>query len=178
MFGEVRARCAHELALLGATAPEVETIPAIRFSEAKQIAGGEGDDLSPGEERALSEWAAAEHGSELLFVTHYPSAKRPFYAMDTPGDPAVTDSFDLLFRGTEITTGGQRIHEPGALQDKIRARGMDPDSFAFFWAAHRSGLPPHGGFGMGLERLTALVCGEDNVRDASLFPRDANRLAP
>ena len=178
MFAEVRRHCAHELALLGVSVPEVGSIPAIQFAEAKRITGGEGDDLSPGEERALGEWALAEHGSELLFVTHYPSAKRPFYAMDSAEDPSVTDSFDLLFRGTEITTGGQRIHEANVLEAKIRARGMAPEGFGFFLEAHRCGLPPHGGFGLGLERLTALLCGVDNVRDASLFPRDANRLAP
>ena len=111
-------------------------------------------------------------------MTHYPSAKRPFYAMDTPGEPTVTDSFDLLFRGTEITTGGQRIHQAEVLEAKIWARGMNPEGFAFFLEAHRCGLAPHGGFGLGLERLTALLCGVDNVRDATLFPRDANRLAP
>ncbi|MBX2797356.1 MAG: aspartate--tRNA(Asn) ligase [Myxococcales bacterium] len=178
MMQQLEQDCSHELALLEIELPEVHTIPALRFAEAKKITGGTGHDLAPAEEAALGRWAQSEHGSQWLYVTHYPTAKRPFYAMDTPGEPSVTDSFDLLFRGTEITTGGQRIHDPGELEAKIRSRGMDPAGFAFFLQAHRCGLPPHGGFGLGLERMTALLCGIDNVRDATLFPRDAHRLTP
>jgi nondiscriminating aspartyl-tRNA synthetase len=178
MFAEVGARCAHELALLGATLPDTERVVAIPFAEVKAWTGDNEPDLSPAEERDVCERARREVGAELVFVTGYPSSKRPFYALDRPDDPTVTESFDLLLRGMEITTGGQRIHDPAMLRAKLRARGMDPDAFASFLEAHDCGLPPHGGFGLGLERLTALVCGLDNVRDAALFPRDAHRLAP
>lgn len=181
MFAAVRERCGWALALLGISVPELDedgVIPAIPFAEVKRRTGDTDHDLSPAEEQQVSAWALAETGSELVFVTRYPSSKRPFYAMDSPDDPTVTESFDLLFRGVEITTGGQRIHDPDALEAKIRARGLDPAAFAHFLAGHRHGLPPHGGFGLGLERLTARLCGLDNVRDAALFPRDAHRLVP
>jgi nondiscriminating aspartyl-tRNA synthetase len=178
MFARVRERCAPELSLLGLALPDTERVVAIPFAEVKAWTGDSEPDLSPAEERAVCDRALDELGAELVFVTRFPSSKRPFYAMDSPDDPTVTESFDLLLRGTEITTGGQRIHDPEVLRAKLRARGMDPDAFGFFLEAHDCGLPPHGGFGLGLERLTAQLCGLDNVRDASLFPRDAHRLTP
>ncbi|MEQ1502103.1 MAG: aspartate--tRNA(Asn) ligase [Myxococcota bacterium] len=178
MLDAVRRDCAHEVALLGITLPALGPIPVIPFAAVKARTGDTDHDLSPSEEQAVSAWIRAETGSDWVFVTGYPSSKRPFYAMDDPADPRSTVSFDLLFRGVEITTGGQRIHELPTLEAKLRRRGMDPAAFAFFTAAHRHGLPPHGGFGLGLERLTARLCGLDNVRDATLFPRDLHRLAP
>jgi nondiscriminating aspartyl-tRNA synthetase len=178
MFDEVRARCAGELALLGATLPAADRVVAVRFAEVKAWTGDDQPDLSPAEERAVCERAHRETGAELVFVTGFPSSKRPFYTLDHADDPKITESFDLLLRGTEITSGGQRIHDAEMLRSKLRARGMDPADFEFFLEAHDCGLPPHGGFGLGLERLTALLCGLDNVRDAALFPRDAHRLTP
>ena len=113
-----------------------------------------------------------------MFVTHYPSKKRPFYAMDDPDDPRYTLSFDLLFRGMEVTTGGQRVHDYAAQVAKMEERGMDPAGFESYLMIHRYGMPPHGGLGIGLERLTMKLCGLDNVRYASLFPRDRSRLEP
>ena len=178
MFDAVRARCAHEVALLGIELPEVTEIPVLTFAECKRWSGDTDTDLSPSEEVEISRRVKEQTGSDLVFVTRFPSSKRPFYVMDDALDPTVTASFDLLFRGVEITTGGQRIHDPEVLERKMRARGMDPEAFAFFTMAHRHGLPPHGGFGLGLERLAARLCGIDNVRDATLFPRDAHRLTP
>ncbi len=178
-FGRVRQTCGHALELLGASVPEVVCVPAIPFAEAKaRIGGSATPDLSPAEEQALCRSVCEETGSELVFVTHYPSSKRPFYTMDVPGSEHETCSFDLLFRGVEITTGGQRIHEREALVAKLAARGMNPDAFAFFHATHGYGLPPHGGLGMGLERLTAQLLGLANIREACLFPRDRSRLTP
>ena len=175
----VQEACGRELALLGAEVPEVASIPAVPFDEARALIGaGPGDDLAPADEAAIGALVKAETGSDFVFVTHYPSTKRPFYAMDDPADPTRTVSFDLLFRGVEITTGGQRIHEAEALVAKLRARGLDPDAFAFFHQVHAYGLPPHGGFGMGLERLTQHLLGLAQIKDATLFPRDRNRLAP
>lgn len=178
MFDAVRTRCPHEVALLGVTLPDVSEIPVLTFAECKSWSGDTDTDLSPSEEVEISRRVEAETGSDFVFVTRFPSSKRPFYVMDDAVDPTVTASFDLLFRGIEITTGGQRIHDPAVLERKMSARGMDPEAFAFFTVAHTHGLPPHGGFGLGLERLAARLCGLDNVRDATLFPRDAHRLAP
>ena len=119
-----------------------------------------------------------EWGSDFVFVTHYPSKKRPFYAMDDPEDPRYTLSFDLLFRGLEITTGGQRIHDYKMLTDKITARGMTEEGMEQYLATFKHGMPPHGGLGIGLERLTMQLLGEDNVRETTLFPRDLSRLEP
>lgn len=137
-----------------------------------------GHDFEPEEERLLSEIILQETGSDLVFVTHYPSDKRPFYAMDDPENPEETLSFDLLFRGLEITTGGQRIHDYDMQVEKMRKRGMEIENFESYLTIHRHGMPPHGGLGLGLERLTARLLGFDNVRQASLFPRDIHRLEP
>ena len=126
----------------------------------------------------MCELIQKETGSEFVFVTHYPSAKRPFYAMDTPGNPEVTESFDLLFRGLEVTTGGQRIHNCAQQIEKMERRGMNPEDFESYLMLHRYGAPPHGGLGLGLERLTARLLGMENVRQAALFPRDIHRLTP
>lgn len=184
-LSNVQAQCGPELALLGASLPSAEAIPCIRFAQAKEwIARETGTpiidpfDFTPEEEQKLCRLVQAETGSEWVFVTHYPSCKRPFYAMDDPENPEVTLSFDLLLRGMEVTTGGQRIHDYNAQVAKMRARGMTLAPFESYLAAHRTGLPPHGGFGIGLERLTAKLCGFDNVRRGCLFPRDTKRLEP
>ncbi|MCD8216790.1 MAG: aspartate--tRNA(Asn) ligase, partial [Clostridiales bacterium] len=119
-----------------------------------------------------------EYDADFVFVTHYPSKKRPFYAMDDPADPTYTLSFDLLFRGLEITTGGQRIHDYHELLAKIAARGMETEGMEHYLAAFKHGMPPHGGLGIGLERLTMHLIGEENVREVTLFPRDLSRLEP
>ena len=119
-----------------------------------------------------------EYDADFVFVTHYPSKKRPFYAMDDPSDEKFTLSFDLLFRGLEITTGGQRIHDYKMLTDKITARGMTEEGMEQYLATFKHGMPPHGGLGIGLERLTMQLLGEDNVRETTLFPRDLSRLEP
>ena len=111
-------------------------------------------------------------------MTHYPTKKRPFYAMDDPDDPKHTLSFDLLFRGMEVTTGGQRIHDYAMQVEKMERLHMDVSDFESYLMAHKNGLPPHGGLGIGLERLTMKLIGENNIREATLFPRDINRLIP
>ncbi|MCM1057950.1 MAG: OB-fold nucleic acid binding domain-containing protein [Firmicutes bacterium] len=138
----------------------------------------ESHDFDPEEEKRLSEMIFQKTGSEFVFVTHYPSDKRPFYAMDDPENPEETLSFDLLFRGLEITTGGQRIHDYGMQVEKMKSRGMDVEAFESYLMIHKHGMPPHGGLGIGLERLTARLLYFDNVRQASLFPRDIHRLEP
>ena len=175
---ELRAKCIREFALLGAEIPKVpKDIPALSLREAQRTLGAPPEpDLEPEQERALCEWSKREHGSDFIFVTHFPTAKRPFYTYRDESDPTYTKGFDLLFRGVEITTGAQRIHDYNTLVASLRDKGLDPDKFSFYLQAFKYGLPPHGGFGMGLERLTAKLLGLGNVKEATLFPRDLNRI--
>ncbi|MDQ3340720.1 MAG: aspartate--tRNA(Asn) ligase [Myxococcota bacterium] len=177
--------CAPELALLGAQVPTVPEIPVIDFLEARErIATALGEqhraepDLAPEGERWLGEWARAEHGSDFVFVTGYPLAKRPFYTHPDPARPAQSNSFDLLFRGTELVTGGQRLHRYADYEVALAARGMSPEPIAHYLEAFRAGMPPHGGFAIGLERFVMQLLGLPNIRLATLFPRDIDRLAP
>ena len=174
-----------ELSILKIDLPDAEKIPAVRFDEAKELAAQKYQrrirnpyDLEPEEESLIGRYFKEEYDADFVFVTHYPSKKRPFYAMDDPKDPRFTLSFDLLFHGLEVTTGGQRIHDYRMLMEKIHARGMETEGMEQYLDAFRYGMPPHGGLGIGLERLTMQLLGEDNVREACLFPRDMNRLEP
>lgn len=181
----LREEYAFEMGLLQVELPKLEEIPAIKFSDAKALVRertgrepGECHDFEPEEERQLSEIMFQETGSEFVFVTHYPASKRPFYAMEDKENREETLSFDLIFRGMEITTGGQRIHDYDMQVEKMRRLGMSVEDFESFLMMHKHGMPPHGGLGLGLERFTARLLGFDNVRQASLFPRDINRLTP
>ena len=181
----IKDEYADDVARLGIEIPDVNFIPCLRFDEAKRLAAEKYGrpirdpyDLEPEEEHNIGRYAKEELGSDFVFITHYPSKKRPFYAMDDPEDPKFTLSFDLLFRGMEVTTGGQRVHEYQAQVDKMLARDMHPEEFKSYLMIHKHGMPPHGGLGIGLERLTARLCGLDNVRYACLFPRDLSRLEP
>ena len=176
---------AEELALLGIELPDASRIPALPFREAKERAAQrygyrirDPYDLEPEEEQKISQMVREDTGSDFAFITHYPAKKRPFYAMDDPQDARYTLSFDLLFRGMEVTTGGQRIHDYAQQVAKMEDRGMDPAEFESYLMIHKHGMPPHGGLGIGLERLTMQLCGLDNVRKACLFPRDRTRLEP
>jgi nondiscriminating aspartyl-tRNA synthetase len=184
MVAEVSARAAAAVALLAVELPAVPPeIPAVDFAEAQRlIEAGTGDavvgepDLAPAHERWLGDWARREHGSELLFVVGYPMAKRPFYTHPDPDRPGFSNSFDLLFRGVELVTGGQRLHRH---DDYLAALdGTDLAPLDGYLAAFRHGMPPHGGFALGLERWVARLCGAANVREVALFPRDMTRLAP
>ncbi len=174
-----------ELELLSVKLPKLDSIPSIKFMEAKELIAikynrsiQDYEDFEPEEEKLLSEIILNETGSEFVFVTHYPTKKRPFYAMEDPANPLETLSFDLLFRGLEITTGGQRIHDYKEQLHKIKQRGMNPELFESYLMIHKYGIPPHGGLGLGLERFTSKLLNQDNVRLSTLFPRDINRLTP
>jgi nondiscriminating aspartyl-tRNA synthetase len=163
--------------------PDNGMFPHMKLREAQELIKKETGadktnepDLEPEDERWLCEYAKENLNSDFIFITHYPVSKRPFYTMEDPEDLGFTKSFDLLFRGVEITTGGQRVHDLAVLKQKIQEKGLETDKFDFYLQAFRFGIPPHGGWGMGLERLTAKFCGVANVKEATLFPRDINRI--
>jgi nondiscriminating aspartyl-tRNA synthetase len=186
IFEHLAERYPAEVSLLHARLPTIpESIPHLHFSAAKELIfqrhgvdeRGE-PDLSPQEERWLGEWAQAEWGSDFLFVTGYPMSKRPFYTHADPARPAYSNSFDLLFRGTELVTGGQRLHRYGDYLAALERAKLPVAPFATYLEAFRYGMPPHGGFAIGLERLLMQLLGTQNVRLTTLFPRDLNRLTP
>ena len=177
-----------EIDLLGATMPTMPDtpFPIIKLTEAQEIIKTQfGDDcvgepdLTPEHERQIGEYALKEYKSDFIFITHYPTAKRPWYTYDDADDPGYTKSFDLLFRGIEITSGGQRVHKYDELVRKIKEKlpNIDPEKeFSFYLQAFKYGMPPHGGMGLGLERLTAKILGLPNAKEAAIFPRDRNRI--
>lgn len=176
---------AREFALMEATLPLVPEgqFPTMTLKEAQELIKKEtgadkvgAPDLDPEDERWLCSYANEHLQSDYVFVTHYPTSKRPFYTMDDPEVPGMTKSFDLLFRGVEIVSGSQRIHDHDALVQKMESKGLDPAKFSFYLQAFKYGIPPHGGTGLGLERLTQKMLGLENVKEASLFPRDMNRI--
>jgi nondiscriminating aspartyl-tRNA synthetase len=169
---------------LEAHVPNVpDIIPSLKLREAQKIIKehygeecSEEPDLAPQHERWIGEYAEKELGSDFIFITHFPGDKRPMYTMDDEDDIGYTKGFDLLFRGLEINTGGQRVHEYDMLVNKMKKRNLNPELFSFYLQAFKYGMPPHGGFGMGLERLTAQLLGLQNVKEATLFPREINRI--
>ncbi|TAH74985.1 MAG: aspartate--tRNA(Asn) ligase [Anaerolineaceae bacterium] len=184
-LAELKERYVYELDLLKVSLPDVSAIPSIKFMEAKELISNkynrtikDYEDFEPEEEKLLSEIIKKEYGSEFVFVTHYPTSKRPFYALEDPNNNEETLSFDLLFRGLEITTGGQRIHDYKKQLAKMKRLNMNARLFESYLMMHKYGMPPHGGLGLGLERFTSKLLNQDNVRLATLFPRDINRVTP
>jgi len=162
-----------------------ERFPVLHFAEALELLASDfGDgvrtepDFAPAHERWLGEWALRVHGSDFLFIVGYPMQKRPFYTHPDPGRPGHSRGFDLLFRGLETVTGGQRLHRSEDYEAVMRERHVDPTPFASYLEAFRYGMPPHGGFAIGLERWVQQLIGASNLRETTLFPRDLNRLVP
>ena len=159
-----------------------ESIPTFKLREAQEILESKGfkclgeSDLEPEHEKILCQYAKEELQSEFVFITHYPVSKRPFYTKEDENDKGFTKSFDLLFRGLEITTGGQRINDYQTLLDNIQKWGLKAESFEYYLQAFKYGMPPEGGLAIGLERLTAQLLNINNVKLATLFPRDINRI--
>jgi nondiscriminating aspartyl-tRNA synthetase len=158
-------------------------VPTIDFVEAQQLIESDtgesvvGEpDLAPAHERWLGEWARREHGSEFVFVVGYPMVKRPFYTHPDPSRPESSNSFDLLFRGLELVTGGQRLHHYDDYLSVLDGQDLAP--FEGYLEAFRHGMPRHGGFAIGLERWIARLTHATNVREVTLFPRDLHRLTP
>jgi aspartyl-tRNA synthetase len=159
--------------------------PRISLQEAKQLlhdrghaAPGADDDLDPPSERALSQIVAELHGHEFAFVTDYPTSVRPFYHMRHEHDPALTKSFDLLWRGIELTTGAQREHRHDRLVAQAQQKGVETGPIGYYLDFFRYGAPPHGGFGFGLTRLLMQLLGQDNVREVTFLYRGPHRLLP
>ena len=173
-----------ELKLFSATTPPLPVkIPQLKMREAQQIIfertgrdNREEPDLEPEDEKEICRYAFGKYGSELIFITHYPTKKRPFYTFPDPQDPEYTCSFDLLGRGLEWVTGGQRINDYQQLLENVKKRGNKPADFELYLQAFRFGMPPEGGFAIGAERVTMQILGLNNLREASLFPRDMERI--
>jgi nondiscriminating aspartyl-tRNA synthetase len=165
-------------------APTDVPFPRLTFVEAQQLyferTGNDErhePDLSPAAERELCAWASETVGTDLIFITDWYTSKRPFYAFPNEDNPKLTNTFDLLCAGTEITSGGQRRHTYESMLEGIRLKKMNPSSFEDYLSIFKYGMPPHGGFGMGLERLTMTLLKLKNIREASLFPSDTKRIA-
>lgn len=183
MLLNVKIECKKELEMLNADVPVIgNEIPVVRLSKALDILkkeyGKDGltEDLDPEGEKMIGQYAKKKYNSDFIFLTHYPRSKRPMYTM--PAEENLTHSFDLLFRGLEITTGGQRIHDYDMLVSNMIYKGLNPEDFSTYLDTFKYGMPPHGGLAIGLERLTAQLLKLRNVRDASLFPRDRERITP
>ena len=189
VFEAVASRNADDLAAWGATVPSPESVaasPIIAHDEAIAIAAAELEragssskkayEISPEVERLICAWSARERGSELVFINEFPRRHRPFYTY--PMDAARTMSFDAIFRGLEITTGGRRHNEYKALLDVLPKFGLKAEDLSDYLAVFKYGCPPHGGFAIGCERLTQKILGLQNVKEASLFPRDRKRVRP
>ena len=162
----------------GTSVPQVpDKIPVLTLREAQTILSvSEEPDLEPEHERAICEWAKSERGSDFVFITRYPTAKRAFYTYEDPSEAPFSRGFDLLFRGLEINSGAQRIHDYAQLIERMQERGLDPKKFSFYLEAFKYGMPPHGGSSTGLERFTARMLELPNVKEATAFPRDMTRI--
>jgi nondiscriminating aspartyl-tRNA synthetase len=184
IFEAVEKNNKKELELFGVEVPRTaEKLPRMKLSEAQEIIKERTGrditsepDLSPEDEREICKWATEEHGSELVIITHYPTSKRPFYTFPDTDNPELTNSFDLLGRGVEWFTGGQRINDYQQLMEGLSKKGLDKKDFEIYLQAFEYGMPPEGGFAIGAERVTMHILGLSNIREASLFPRDMERV--
>ena len=184
LFNNIKDNFVDDLNALGISLDIPENIPRVHFLEAMDILNSMGvkdmeeGDISPAGEKALCEYFEKESNSSFVYVIGYPIKKRPMYTMPDERLPGYTRSFDLLYKGIEITTGGQRIHDYHRLRDNIVEFGFNPGDYKDYLSIFKFGMPPHGGLGMGLERLTMKMMNLKNIREASLFPRDITRISP
>jgi nondiscriminating aspartyl-tRNA synthetase len=186
VFDHIRTNGAEYLALYNAEIPEVPAeIPSIKLADLRKLVKEKYDytipestDIDPEGERLASRWAKEEHNSDFVFVTNYYWADKPFYTMPSDSEQDETEGFDLLFRGTEIATGSQRIHDYKMLIENMKAKGVKPAGMEFYLDTFKFAMPPHGGWGLGSERIIQLILGLGSVKEAVLFPRDVKRLNP
>ena len=184
-FEQTAKQCSREFELLNVDF-KIPKIPfgRIKYADAIDLLNEYGknltisDDLDPESEQILGEVFPEKLGTNMVFITHYPLELRPAYTMPSLEDEGMTESFDLTYKGMEITTGGQRIHLYDLLVERFKAKGFDPDAFSFYLDPFKYGAPPHGGLGLGVERLTMQLLGLENIREAALLPRDRERLTP
>jgi nondiscriminating aspartyl-tRNA synthetase len=179
----IARNCGAEIKKYNAKVPKIKIIPRMKLTEALQILDKEygkkmeGIDIDPEGERLICEYVKKKYKSDFVFLTHYPANIRPFYTMPS-ADPQFTESFDLLFRGMEIATGGQRIHDYKKLVENMKKYKLDPGDFKHYLDIFRYGMPPHGGWGLGSERIVQKILGLASVKEAVLYPRDVKRLTP
>lgn len=185
LSGRLKENNAKDFEISGAAIPEISAIPKMTLEEAQAIIEKEYKkeclglpDLDPEHEKMICEYVKKNEGCDYVFVTHFPAKKKPFYIMDDAEHIGKSLSFDLLFRGIEISSGGQRNHNYEVQVEKFKKMGYDPESFKDYLSIFKYGMPPHGGWSIGLERITMKMLGLSNVREASLFPRDRHRLTP
>ncbi len=178
VVAEVGKTHAGVFARLGTTIPKLgKAFPVLTLREAQQILGvSEAPDMEPEDERRICEWALKEHDSDFVFITRFPTTTRAFYTYEDSSEAPYSRGFDLLFRGLEINSGSQRIHNYDEMITRLETRGLDPKKFSFYLQAFKYGMPPHGGCSTGLERFTARMLELANIKEASAFPRDLNRI--
>ena len=184
IFGQVEEKCQKELALYGATLPKLaDKIPLIKLRDAQQIIYErtsrdvrEEKDLAPEDEREICRWSAEKHHSDLVFVSHFLTKKKPFYVYPDPVDPTFALSVDLIGRGVEWSSGGQRLNDYQQIRDNLKEWGLKEEEVTLYLQSFRYGVPPLGGFALGAERVTMHILGLKNVREASMFPRDMERI--
>ena len=184
IFEKVQEKCGPELAMFDATLPQLpKKIPVVKLREAQEIifqrTGRDcrvEKDLAPEDEREICAYAKEKLGSELIFVSHFISAKKPFYVYPDPADPTYAFSVDLLGRGVEWSSGGQRLHNYDEILDHVKKWGLKPEDIELYLQSFRYGVPPLGGFALGAERMTMHILGLKNIREASMFPRDMERI--
>jgi nondiscriminating aspartyl-tRNA synthetase len=180
---EIAQNCQIELAMYGAQILSVEKIPRMKLTEALDILDKEYGkkmetvDIDAEGERLICEWVKKNHNCDFVFLTHYPTNIRPFYSMPS-ADPQYTDTFDLLFMGVEIASGGQRIHDYTQLIASMKKHKLNPEDFKHYLDIFKYGIPPHGGWGLGSERIVQKILGLGSIKEAILFPRDVKRLTP
>jgi nondiscriminating aspartyl-tRNA synthetase len=184
LYKHLKETCSEELKIFNVELPDELNIPRIPLAEAQEILLKEFNKKSPvgnidNEGEALfHKYIKDKYNTDFVFLTEYPSAKRPMYAMECEDNAEITKSFDLIFKGVEITTGGQRIHDYEMLKAKMERMGIKVEDFDFYLDTFKYGMPPHGGFAIGLERITMQILNLGNIREAALFPRDMKRLTP
>ncbi len=184
IFAEVKKKCAKELELFGATLPKLSgEIPLLKLREAQKIIYKrtgrdcrEEKDLAPEDEREICKWAFEEKGSDLVFISHFVTKKKPFYVYPDPYDPTYSFSVDLLGRGVEWSSGGQRLNDYKTILEHVKEWGLKEEDIELYLQSFKYGVPPLGGFALGAERVTMHILGLKNIREASLFPRDMERV--
>ncbi len=178
ILAQVQEKCADELTLLGATLPSmIDETPTLSLTEVFEKLGVPADkDLNPEHERRICEIIKEETGSDFVYVYGYPTRAKPFYVYPNAENPEFNEGMDLLCRGVEWLSGGRRINEYNQLMEHVEKWGMDPAKIEMFLEAFRYGVPPEGGFALGAERMTMQILGLKNIREATMFPRDMNRI--